>query len=833
VTEPTCGCCSGVQASTPRPVRNRPGLTAIDVRVGRHADFLASMVARLTSAARPALRQLSTREDDDFTVALLDGWAVVADVLTFYTERLATEAYLRTATERASLQELGKLIGYRLDPGAAAETHLAFAVERPPPAAPGQSADPGTAPPVTASEVLLPGHLRVQSIPGPGQRPQTFETTSPIVARPAWNAFGAATTLPTSPQLGDTSAWLEGATLVLQPGDVLLLVGTDVLNDRWDVRTLSAVTADTAVGCTEVRWTEPLGSLSPPKLPAAQPDAFVLRKRLHPFGHNAPAWRAMSQQFKDEYTGTSNTTANAWPDFDLSPESGPVVDLAGSHPDVVAGSWVVLTLDDDAELWKVDRVTELARADFALSGPVTRLHLAGGENFDHFSDRVRDTTVFAVSEALTLAEVPDPSAIAGDAITVTTDVGEMEPGRRVVVTGTTTGGLQASEVAVVETVTATGGRWHMGLERALTASFERTSVVVHGNIAHATHGETVDELLGSGRANQPFQRFGLARASLTYVQSGSATGTTSTLCVRVNGVEWTEAATLFGAPPDARRYTVRPDANGRQEVRFGDGIAGARLPTGNQNVVAEYRHGIGVAGNVAAGSLAQLIDRPLGAKGVSNPAAADGGVDPERAEAARSSLPLKVRTLGRAVSLLDYADFTRAFTGVSKAHAAVLPLLGTRTVVVTVAFTPGTTKDPTLRIADLTTALRSSGDPHVAVRVLDHDELTFRLAARVVVDPARDADVVLTAVRTAVDDAFAFERRDLTSPLHLSQVVSVVHRVDGVVAVDVDRFYTGATPALEDVLLAQLPAVTTAGAPLPAGLLVIDADPFDALDAAT
>ena len=74
---------------------------------------------------------LRTRESDDPTIAVLDAFAVACDVLTFYSERLANESYLRTATERTSLQELGKLVAYRLSPGVAAETWLAFSLERP------------------------------------------------------------------------------------------------------------------------------------------------------------------------------------------------------------------------------------------------------------------------------------------------------------------------------------------------------------------------------------------------------------------------------------------------------------------------------------------------------------------------------------------------------------------------------------------------------------------------------------------------------------------------------------------------------------------------------
>ena len=45
------------------------------------------------------------------------------DVLTFYQERIANEGYLRTATERRSMLELARAIGYELSPGVAASTY--------------------------------------------------------------------------------------------------------------------------------------------------------------------------------------------------------------------------------------------------------------------------------------------------------------------------------------------------------------------------------------------------------------------------------------------------------------------------------------------------------------------------------------------------------------------------------------------------------------------------------------------------------------------------------------------------------------------------------------
>src|SRR3954466_8129347 len=159
-----CGCCTGVEVLTPAPVANRPGLSALAYRVGTHARFLASMQARLSSRDYPALAALTTRAGSDPALAFLDAWATIADVLTFYQERIANEGYLRTATERRSILELARLVGYRLRPGVAASVFLAFTLEQ------GYRLD-------------VPAGTRAQSIPGPGELPQFFETDEALPAR--------------------------------------------------------------------------------------------------------------------------------------------------------------------------------------------------------------------------------------------------------------------------------------------------------------------------------------------------------------------------------------------------------------------------------------------------------------------------------------------------------------------------------------------------------------------------------------------------------------------------------------------------------------------------
>ena len=205
---------------------------------------------RTASPPRPPrpLTALTARAPDDPSIALLDAWATVADVLTFYQERIANEGYLRTATDRESLLELAREIGYELAPGVAANVDLAFTVE-----------DAVGAPDM----VTVPVGTRVQSVPGPGQLPQTFETIEAITARPEWNAFPPRRTDPEQVLPGMTDLFLDGVATQLQIGDAILFVGGDRVDNpdspNWDLRILTEVDVDQPNKRTRVAW---LGGLS-------------------------------------------------------------------------------------------------------------------------------------------------------------------------------------------------------------------------------------------------------------------------------------------------------------------------------------------------------------------------------------------------------------------------------------------------------------------------------------------------------------------------------------------------------------------------------------------
>lgn len=827
----TCGCCSGTTVRTPGLIANRPGLSEVAYRSGTHSDFLASMVAGLSRKDRPALAGLRTRDADDPTIALLDAWAVTCDVLTFYSERLANEAFLRTSTERTSLQELGKLVAYRLSPGVAAETWLAFSLERPPVLPAANPPDPGQVPPSVPAAVVLPVGMRVQSVPGPGELPQTFETVEEIEARPEWNALPVVRTTPHLPVMNRVDAWLDGVGLNLAKGDAILFASNDLVNDRWDVRLLTEVEVDTAGQRTHVTWEYGLGSWQPVNKPADAPAAFVLRKRLNVFGHGAPLWRSMNAQFRIDY-GDTTLTHTDWPSFVAVTSSGAntVVDVDGAHPDIVRGSWVVLSQDAGTfyrELYQVVGRAELSRAEFGVSGKVTRLVLEGEA---HTFGSPRDVTVMAVSEPLTVVEAPDDTPVSTATVVVQGDATGMVKGRTLVLAGKGTSGKPQSEVVTLLSAAATpGGRTTLTLELAPDASYQRATAIVFGNAARATHGETVTQILGSGDARRAFQTFGVQQAPLTFVPADNPSGAASTLQVQVDGVRWSELPSTYGAAPADRVFVTRDEPDGTLSVVFGDGTLGSRPASGSNNIRATYRKGLGAAGNVQPDQLSQALDRPLGFKGVTNPIAATGGVDREEESHARVSIPIPVRTLGRAVSLLDFADFALAFTGIAKASATVLTLRTGRTIVVTVADEDGQ-PPPQNTLDRLGSEIRAEADPNVAVRVVPCRSASFRLGLKIKADPAREAAVVRAAVETALRASYGGPQRSIGEPVHRSAVIAVAAAVPGVVAVDLDYlFRTGSAASLQARLVAQ-PAQVVGATPVGAELLALADGPLTELE---
>ncbi len=910
-------CCQDPTPHTPEARSNLPGQPSLSYRLGRYTAFKAAMKAALSR--QPALQGLTTRDDDDPALGLIDSAAVMMDVLTFYQERIANEGYLRTAVERLSLLELARSIGYELRPGVAASAHLAFELETAPGSPPSLTFEPG---------------VRAQSVPGPGEQPQTFETIEKIEARGEWNSFKPQTSLPFRPTRQTRSVTLKGVATNLKAGDFLLIVGDERLNnvasEQWDVRRIESVRLDAEKQVTMVTFSEALGWELPPYVvnPAAKNvRAYAFRTRAALFGHNAPDWRLLPDDIQDRFkpltpmrkAGRFVATYENWPGFDLDISSNEL-DLDALYPSIVPGSWAVLGGPDYAELCRVLEVSERAQANFGLTAKTTHLKLEM-ENFDKFLKARRSALLYAQSEELEIAESPleaiDPAApcyglalapgalppLEGGEILLSGVVSNLPHERALAVSGRC---MRARVAAASLTLAGTGGavktaargesllmlaspqrldsgllrltlqdkagftgsvdvsagqvelapaeaadplisevarvercsladdevRTKIELQKPLVHSFDRATVSIQGNLALATHGETRREVLGSADAGRAFQRFALKQLPLTYISADTPTGAQSTLQVRINDLLWEEAPSLYALGPDAQKYITRQDDDGKTSVQFGDGLNGARPPSGSENIVAVYRVGSGLAGNVAAGQVSLLQSRPLGLKGVSNPLPAAGGDDPEPRDMARRNAPLTTLTLDRLVSLQDYEDFTRAFAGVAKAQAAWLWDGGQRTVFITVAGPNGLPVNPGERTYDsLVKAIGRYGLPYQPYQVAAYAPLQFGLQARVEVDPLRTPDVVLEDVRAALRAAFGFDARDFAHGVASSQVLAVIQNVPGVLMADLNTLYLAGTAPGTSLPLPPLPAQParrdSAGVIHPAELLTLDESKLD------
>jgi hypothetical protein len=222
------------------------------------------------------------------------------------------------------------------------------------------------------------------------------------------------------------------------------------------------------------------------------------------------------------------------------------------------------------ELYAVTSVAEASRQEFALSGKVTRLGLDGA-NYTIFGNSVRGTSVFGSSVPLPFAPYPVTDAVSGTSIPVAVSSDGLQAGRQLLVRGTRADdGVVIVHPATLVAIQAVGdSQCILAIDSPLPAALVRSSVVVYGNVARASHGETVTQILGAGNAAVPFQRFELKQLPLTYRAAPNELGAKSELTVRVDNIAWTERDTLYGAAPQDRAFTLLSDEQRREFVQFG------------------------------------------------------------------------------------------------------------------------------------------------------------------------------------------------------------------------------------------------------------------------
>ncbi len=510
---------------------------------------------------------------------------------------------------------------------------------------------------------------------------------------------------------------------------------------------------------------------------------------------------------------------------------------------LTAPSWAVFSGPPGYKVYVLTGVESGTRADFGLSAKTSGLHVASLDadsasstpsvsldGVQLYGDppakpdelELRRTVAFVLPKLQALAAMPYVSPIEGSPtlgasyITLDRMVLGLAVGRPVMVSGleadssTGTTGVMRWEVAVLKDIVHAAGRTTLCFEEALAYRYQRSSCTINANVVLATHGETVAaEILGSGDGSQANQMFMLRKSPLTYVPANTPRGSESTLDIRVNGILWSETESLYQASPRAQSYVVRLGDDASTTVEFGDGTRGARLPTGQENLIATYRTGIGPAGNVRARTLSLLLNPPLGIRSVVNPIAASGGAPPEQLADARHNAPLKVLTLERIVSLSDFEDFTRGFAGIGKARAEAIWSGERRIVFISVVDANGQPLDPDLPLyQSLVAALHSFSDDTDDIEVGSIDpgtqrlrtfiERRFKIAAEVGVDPTYDGPTVLANVKATLTDGFGFAARELGQHVTEAEVVAAIQQVPGVVFTRLTQLGDASAPLLPD-----------------------------------
>ena len=765
-----CACCSAPVPRAPADITNRPGLSRIAFRIGTFATFRQTMLEAI--AAEPALAGLTTRESDDYAITMFELFAAVGDVLCFYNERIANELFLRTANERDSILRLVRLIGYQLRPGLAATGLLAFSLD-------------------AGAETRIRRGLKVMSVPGQDEQPQTFETIEQIIAHGDVNALPVFA--PPTPfnafASGRASAPLAAAPEPLTQGDSIIFYGGSAIEEK-------------KVEKRELLARGERLSFSPPVQAAgwtaATASAEKVERRLRFFGHNLSATYHYFDP--DPAVAPDKRWKSATDDIFFLP-GNQAYPLDARYDDLRPGARVLVDAGPTAaaprfRLRSVKTTHEEHTAFGGVSATVTfvtfDLHLGP------IPDR-REARLYQLgSRDIGFRAFDYPASLTGGTIALRFSAGQtgqslgglkqLAKGRRIL--------LESGTLKHVTTVTAAepyasagGGFDHLLVDfnPGLPQPFGET--LLKGNVARSSHGETQpDETLGNGDATRTFQKFRLGRAPLTYLATPASLAGEAELEVRVNGELWKPVPSLYARRPTERVYTARRTDAGDTILTFGDGRTGARIPTGAMNVTARYRKGIGLAGRMKADQLTTPLERPVGLRAVTNPFAADGAADPETRDDARGAAPTTVRTFGRIVSLRDFEWLATSSGIASRAYVTWVWHELQRAVHLTVAAPDGLPLSPAA-MTTLYQALTAARDPNRRLFLANLIRIPIVVKARILPDPAFVPDKVLENARAALAALFAFETMPLGAAVHASQVYAAAQSAAGVRAVGLDIFH--------------------------------------------
>lgn len=691
------------------------------------------------------------RHPQDFGIMLLEMWAYVCDLTSFYDDVLAHEMYVRTARRRESLRKLVAPLGYVPRPDVAALVELAAMAEG-------------------RKVVTLPAGTAFRSGAFNGNPPQVFELTAEATIHPLLNEWKLLSVRPQMLPVTSTAATF----LLCRPGTVsvkeddLVLVK---LGSGYQPRRITSV-SDYNGADGELYVKVSFDTSLVVSANTAYSSVRLLKATVI-----AAQWKR---------TVASETAIGS-----------SYVYLDSINRQIRKGQSIVLEGAGQLQALTVDRNEDSSRT----------LTAAGNVTFTPTSGTATTVTVPAVTAPVSLvyftANINATLSAASPHINV--HHGFVSAG---IVTVEALTEIDEDDALSVRTPVAlprdasAPGEFQLedhngsGLGRPGTLDFATgvfdvqgdpwpetlvPPVKLFGNVIDASRGETVPgEHLGSGDAATPNQTFVLKKKPLTYLPAPSTTTPsrlTSTLTVYVDGLRWSEVPTFYGRGAGEEVYIVRQNDKNESVVTFGDGILGRRLSTG-ATVIAYYRFGGGAA-MPPAGSITQIAKPVSGLKGVRGPVAPYGGADAEAAESLQKYAPRSALLLGRAVSLADLEAAAASYSGVRAASAEWRWSTELQVPAAHIWY---------LADGDLTelilTELRGLTQPDTPIQVEAAVAFPAALSIQLTHDPRRFEDDVLAAARAALTDVetglLPPERLGIGKPLFRSRIFELLLSVEGV-----------------------------------------------------
>lgn len=762
----------------PLVISNPPGLGSIAYRAGDFADFRHALLV----TPRPgeiALANWRPSAASDLALQMVEWWAYLADILTFYNQRIANQDYLRTADLLESVGRLIRVLGYRPRPGIGATGTVAALLTKQAP-------------------LSLPRGFQVQSKPGPGQQPQIFELGAATTINPPDAVAAVPVPDPALVQSvgGNDSVLIGGTVSTIKPGDDLLVMesGWNASDSNWALGTVVNSGPEKAPDGTANTRVVFSGSLGLPAGAGAS-GYQLLRSTQSAHPWQFPANNVIQDNLVDLESIARTIKAG---DVILF-EATRTISIFSSPPRPQLASVITYT----EVIWYANAPdpanpqtppTQAQQAQYGPPIPIPHSELKfrgtpGAGPISAFNAWSKSTVIrfgwqavgqLIATPAIALSATTPQLAAAAPAA--------FPPGAGVPVMIEDANG--SGESAVASVAGAPPVMQLSGLPDpavALTPPFN----VLYG-LLQVSRGKTVtNEILGSGDATQAGQEFVLKNAPLTYLLSQSSISGqnyASTLTVRVDGVAWQEVASFYGQARDAKVFVTREDENNQTHVMFGDGINGARLSSGTNNVVATYRFGSG-ADSPPAGSLTVILQPQPNLKAIHNPVAVGGGADPDPPGQIRRYAPQSVLTFGRAISADDYETIAAQAPGVARARSYFSFDAAQQRALVTIYV-----GDNPAAAGVAQTALELADDPNRPVVVKLATAVAVQLNLTLVVDPKYDAPTVAAGVTSALTDpqnGLLGASIGIGQTIYDSQIYESCLSVAGAVAVHALQFVVG------------------------------------------